>query len=299
MSIEITDWSQFLRDESELPPDVEFRVLENLDEENMKTGRMSAHRLLLAEVSPVFRKVFFGPMKNTEDVVEIKETTVEAFKTMLNYIYIPSKSEKFSLKDITCPQALFDVLNLGERYQIPALVEEITLILQNLPITSENMMITATTAKNFAVFEGVSKMLREKCDNFLTATLKTRDDVYSFLHKTHLNFPEGDKDFLLEMMRANAKCDNCRMVMSRCRNGEAVTYGDFPAVLRQGLKVANKDKNFELRSCGFFCSKSISPLPVFPGHVIVTDTRRIISFSSNSLLVDVTCVVHNQVLVNY
>ena len=36
---------------------------------------------------------FFGPMKNTEDVVEIKGTTIEAFKTMLNYIYIPSKSE--------------------------------------------------------------------------------------------------------------------------------------------------------------------------------------------------------------
>ena len=125
----------------------------------MKTGRMPAHRLLLAGVSPVFRKEFFGPMKIIEDFVEIKETTVVAFKTMLNYIYFSSKSKKFSLKDITCPQALFDVLNLGERYQIPALVEEITLILQNLPITSENMMITATTAKKFAVFEGVFKMV--------------------------------------------------------------------------------------------------------------------------------------------
>ena len=33
-----------------------------------------------------------GPMKNTEDVLEINKTTSEAFKTMLNYIYIPSKS---------------------------------------------------------------------------------------------------------------------------------------------------------------------------------------------------------------
>ena len=53
---------------------------------------MPAHRLLLG-VSPISRKELFGPMKNTEDVVEINETTFEAFKTMLNYIYIPSKSE--------------------------------------------------------------------------------------------------------------------------------------------------------------------------------------------------------------
>ena len=44
-----------------------------------------------------------------------------------------------------------------------ALATETTLVLQNLPITSENMMITATTAKNYAVFEEVSKTLRKKC----------------------------------------------------------------------------------------------------------------------------------------
>ena len=94
-----------------------------------------------------------------------------------------------------------------------ALVTEATLVLQDLPVTSENMMITATTAKNFAVFEEVSKMLLEKCSNFLATQLKTPDDVYSFLQKTHLNFPEVDKGILLEMMRASAKCDNCEYRM--------------------------------------------------------------------------------------
>ena len=37
-----------------------------------------------------------------------------------------------------------------------ALVTETTLVLQNLPVTSENIMIAATTAKNYAVFEEVS-----------------------------------------------------------------------------------------------------------------------------------------------
>ena len=69
-----------------------------------------------------------------------------------------------------------------------ALVTEITLVLQNLPVTSENMMITATTAKNYAVFEEVSKTLRKKCLSFLNAELKNSHDVYPFLDKTRLNY---------------------------------------------------------------------------------------------------------------
>ena len=68
-----------------------------------------------------------------------------------------------------------------------ALVTETTLVLQNLPITSENMMITATTAKNYAVFVEPSKTLRKKCLSFLNAELKNSHDVYPFLDKTRLN----------------------------------------------------------------------------------------------------------------
>ena len=59
-TIQNTDWSQFLQEESELPPDVEFRVLENPDEEDMTIGHVSAHNLLLAGVSPVFRNYSLG-----------------------------------------------------------------------------------------------------------------------------------------------------------------------------------------------------------------------------------------------
>ena len=38
MSLQNTDWSQFLQDEPEMHPDVEFCFLENSDEENMKTN---------------------------------------------------------------------------------------------------------------------------------------------------------------------------------------------------------------------------------------------------------------------
>ena len=69
-----------------------------------------------------------------------------------------------------------------------ALVTETTLILQNLPVTSENMMITATTAKNYATFEETSKTLRKKRLKMLNAVLKNSHDIHPFLNKTRLKY---------------------------------------------------------------------------------------------------------------
>ena len=138
MAIDQINWSQFLQPGSELPPDVTFQVIqeqtgrnggddpecececqcecdggddpesggEKADNHDCKTLKVRAHKFLLAGVSPVFRKQFFGPLKTTEDTVDIKDTTIEAFTTMISYIYEPSDSKTFSLSDITCPQAL-------------------------------------------------------------------------------------------------------------------------------------------------------------------------------------------------
>ena len=97
MSINQTDWSKFLLPGSDLPPDVTFRVVETVGAEEEQPETVSVHRLLLAGVSPVFRKQFFGPMKTTWEKVEAKETTTDAFTTMINYIYKPNVSKRFSL----------------------------------------------------------------------------------------------------------------------------------------------------------------------------------------------------------
>ena len=83
------------------------------------------------------------------------------------------------------------------------------------------------------------------------------------------------------------------------RSSLAVTHGDYPVVLKQGLKVAKKVQNFEQRSCGLSCSNSASPLPAFTYHAIVTDTRNMSLYPANSSLV-VTYVAHKKVvLVNF
>ena len=85
MAIVDTNWQNFLLPGSELPPDVSFMVK---DGESGGYKSIRAHSQLLAGSSPVFRAQFFGPMQEAGKVVEVKDTTSEAFGTMMGYILI-------------------------------------------------------------------------------------------------------------------------------------------------------------------------------------------------------------------
>ena len=71
----------------------------------------------------------------------------EAFDTMINYIYMPPGGETFNLA--TCPQKLFELFELAERYQIPKLKTVTASALETLDISRENMIFAATVAKSY------------------------------------------------------------------------------------------------------------------------------------------------------
>jgi len=288
MAIDQTNWSQFLKPDSELAPDITFHILEEQpggaegDDSECKTSKVQAHKFLLAGVSSVFRKQFFGPLKTTEDTVDIKDTTIEAFTTMISFIYQPSDSDSFSLSTITCPQELCELLNLAERYEMLTMGALVRSILESHPITSENMIFTATVAKNFAVFENVSKMLLAKCGQFCTSKLKTSDDVFTFLKDTQDNFPEHDTGLLLEVLRCAAKCRNCLEIGGKCKDGEDVTGLENPGVLRAGLVVARKDPG-ENTVCSFSCQADfLFPMPEGIGQAEVVSLTKGQSQGTNS-----------------
>ena len=94
MAIVRTDWEQFRNANSDIPPDIFFRVSqdstgdENVEMKNEdKTKMIGAHKLLLAGTSPVFQANFYGGMKMNGEVMVVKETTLEAFTTLLDLIY--------------------------------------------------------------------------------------------------------------------------------------------------------------------------------------------------------------------
>ena len=109
------DLRVFLSPDSDLPPDVFFRV-QGIEEETFE-----ADRFALAAVSPVFRRMFFGPMKEMVEVIEVKETTPEAFDCMIKFVYEPQGGDIFKLNHVSCPQKIFELLTLVNKYQILSL----------------------------------------------------------------------------------------------------------------------------------------------------------------------------------
>ena len=234
MAIVDISWSLYRKTDSEIPPDVIFRVTEK-----DKTHDVLAHRLLLAGSSPVFRKQFFGSMKEEQEVIEIQDTTLEAFTVMINFIY-RAPTVSFTILQ-NCPQKLCEILNISERYQVSSLTGIVRERIQKFTITSRNMMFTAATAKNYAVFDDVSKILTGNCQKFLTEQLKTAEDVYAFMLETRNNYPDADPELLFEPLRANAKlpkkCMNCLRPKADCLDGQVLTGKESPAVVRKGLTV--------------------------------------------------------------
>ena len=117
-------------------------------------------------------------MREEKDVIEVKNTTAEAFKNMINYIYRRSTDWRGRL-DLghghgywaSCPQSLCELLELSERYQILDLKTEVKGALERLNVERKNVIFTATVAKNYKmVSDEVYEMLSTKCLNFLQDT---------------------------------------------------------------------------------------------------------------------------------
>ena len=201
---------------------------------------VAAHKFLLAGASQVFRRQFLGSLKENSNVVVIKETTFEAFSTMINYLYNPP-GKSFSLSHLTCPQVLCEIYNIAERYGLENLKLIVYAVLSALPITSENLLVAAATAKQWYVFSNLSEMLLEKCATFLAEKMKTAEDVFKLMLLSKETFPDADPDLLQELLRMNAEkpktCSNCKRGLAHCVHGQSVTGLEEPQVLTAGIRV--------------------------------------------------------------
>ena len=212
MSLAATDFREFLAPESEIPPDVTFLVQTEQNKEGQEdqgsssSKSIKAHRQFLACVSPVFRGMFFGPMKETSEVIIVTDTTAEAFETMVNYIYNPlshgdSQNQIVQTIQISCPQKLFEVHALATKYQLWKLVTLTSEALNTMPITMENMIFTATVAKNYkAAFEDLGSKMLLRCLKFLFDTISDAGDVCELIRRTADHFPEANLEILRELV---------------------------------------------------------------------------------------------------
>ena len=179
-----------------LPPDVTFLVKGG--DEGDKGIR--AHKFLLAGTSPVFNRQFLGPMKDTSEVIEVEDTTPEAFASMINYIYRLPEEGTFNLP--TCPQMLFDLLNLAEKYEILPLKIITSQALEALDISRQNLIFSATVATKYknTGFGDLSQKLLLKCLEFLFQMTKGAGDILALIMETKKTFPDLSLDIFHDLI---------------------------------------------------------------------------------------------------
>ena len=175
------------------------------DENGDKTKMIRAHKMLLAGTSPVFKANFFGPMKMTGEVMVVRETTIEAFTTLIDFIYWPPGKAEFSLKHITCFEELCNIVEISERYQIMDLKQVAKEAIQDLEVTAKNVIIAASIADKYRAFEDIQQMLINKNLAYLERTMKSANDVISFMIETKNNFPENGVEMLVDLFKEKHK----------------------------------------------------------------------------------------------
>jgi len=193
-------------------------------------GEIKAHKYILAASSPVFKAMFFGPMKENKDVVEVKETSYEAFKKLIEYIY----QVDIECKDISIVE-LYDIVNLAERYDMPKLKEELKIQMKNISISMDNVIEVATSANEYSQFEEVSDAVMMSCVNFLQKTIN--DPADERLEFALTQFASGSGKIALKLLALVkqlpplVRCKNCKG--KPCIVGECVPY----VKMRPGLKM--------------------------------------------------------------
>ena len=134
--------------------------------------------------------MFFGPMKEVGEVVEVKDTTREVFKIMIEHIYTYDHGDWniSTLYNISCAQGLFKLLSVADRYKILNLVTIASYALETLPINKGNVVFVATVAKKYKwTYEDKSRELLVRCLKFVYDTTHGGGDIFALVSTTRQN----------------------------------------------------------------------------------------------------------------
>ena len=76
---------------------------------------------------------------------------------------------------------------------------------QNLEVTAKNVIIVATIADRYKAFEDIQEILMNKNVAYLEKTMKSPNDVISFMIATKNDFPENGLEMLVDLFKEKQK----------------------------------------------------------------------------------------------
>jgi len=230
------DWIKFLGQDSEVPPDVTFCVIQSSG-----TFKVRAHKLVLAAVSSVFRKMFFGDQKFTkeEDEIEITDSECFAFQKMINYIY----SKSYSILMYSDIRDSFETLKVGDKYDLTDLVVLSRRAIESFVITSRNVGKVLRVIEAYKTLEGFDTICNDlniRCRKFVDDNMKTAQDVFNLLAVGNADDDAErslENELVVKLLKETAKCKFCKMHPSLCLNGQKVTYENMIEGAQQRIRA--------------------------------------------------------------
>ena len=195
---------------SSIPKDIKFLF----KEEGVVTSIM-AHKIILAVISDVFEKQFFGSLKEPEHEILIKDAKREVFEVLIDFIY--NKQPIMSDFDLYFLSSLF---YLAEKYDISALKKEIIATIINKEISDENVLNVAIIAEESIVLEEFSDNLYDRVAMFLLKKFAGQlSNVFEFF--SHVEATQVNGLVLLKVM---ARMKNMTPLLCINKNVSAGAY---------------------------------------------------------------------------
>ena len=199
------------------------RGLGNPNRHSIRDRRRRRHRDRHSESSQVYlggaqrllQKSFLWHrshfQRGTTGTVIVKETTKEAFLTMIDFIY--EKNIYWASKTV---EELFDILNISKRYQLDDLTFAINNHFKDFPFTlsqfewsrRHNPLKVVAFAEEFEQFPDEKKSLFDRAAIFLKEKLTTTDEMLSFLDGTSFEHRDLAVRLLKEVKKLS--CDQCK-----------------------------------------------------------------------------------------
>ena len=238
----------------ELLSDVKF-VFRGI-QSGSESMKIAAHKFVLAVSSPVFYSMFYGPIAESKDCVEIYDCGYDSFLEVLSFIYTNEAN--------LTPQNVMQVLYLAKKYLLPSLANKCSVYLQeNVDVSSVfHVLQHAQKYEDKDLLQHCWKVIENetdeaiKSDDFMTIE---RPVLQELVQKDSLNVKE------VELFRAvdcwaEGECKRQGLIaggsVKRKILGEKIIKGiRFPVM---------KEKEFEsVLDCGILTQKETCDLVKF------------------------------------
>lgn len=183
--------------------------------------KIPVHKLFLAMKSPVFDAMFFGAMKEQNDI-EIVDADIQAFREFLQLFY---------LTNVTLTMEHMEtVIRLTDKYDIMRCVHEMCATLPKEPLTSENIFYIYQLAI-YADYFPLVKICERKIIDLPSMQLVQSD-----------TFIRIDKKILTYLLELDFKCDEIGLIYA------SLSWARH-ACEKSGMDTRNENLRAQLGDC--------------------------------------------------